>query len=160
MWLDIVILFPLIMISFNKLVNQGKWVFFSISLACAVYINFYLSFSLAIFFIIFFALTIFKDVDKDKRSIISLKFLLSDLIAVLISAPFWLTSLLQIMQSGRGESDTLAKGFFFANWTDKVAILSATPLFITLFILAFLFRSMRRNTNYKMIIILLISAFV
>ena len=54
MWLDCVILFPLILLGLESLIKEGKWVLYCISLALSIFTNFYISIMICIFLVIYF----------------------------------------------------------------------------------------------------------
>ncbi|MFI3237775.1 MAG: YfhO family protein [Lachnospiraceae bacterium] len=54
MWLDVVILAPLVLLALERLVNEEKGSTYCILLACSIFTNFYLSIMLCIFLTIYF----------------------------------------------------------------------------------------------------------
>jgi len=54
MWLDCVVLLPLIMLGLEMLVKEGKWVLYCVTLALSIYTNFYLSIMICIFLVLYF----------------------------------------------------------------------------------------------------------
>ncbi len=49
MWLDCVVLLPLIMLGLEQLVKEGKWKMYCLALACSIYTNFYISIMICMF---------------------------------------------------------------------------------------------------------------
>lgn len=54
MWLDCIILFPVIMLGLEKLVKRGKWALYCISLGICILSNYYISIMICIFMVIYF----------------------------------------------------------------------------------------------------------
>lgn len=54
MWLDSFVLFPIIMIGYDRLINQHKPVLYILSLAIAAYCNFYMIYIIGLFLVIWF----------------------------------------------------------------------------------------------------------
>lgn len=54
MWLDPVILLPLILLGLEALVKEGKWLLYCVSLALCIYSNYYISIMICIFLVLYF----------------------------------------------------------------------------------------------------------
>lgn len=54
MWLDAVWLFPLVMYGLEKLVKEGKGIFYAIALGCCIFTNYYISIMICIFLVLYF----------------------------------------------------------------------------------------------------------
>ena len=61
MWLDCVILLPLIVLGAERLVKEGKPFLYVITLGCAILTNFYLSIMICMFLVIYFFVLIFTE---------------------------------------------------------------------------------------------------
>lgn len=59
MWLDCIILLPLIVLGLEKLVNEGKYKLYTISLGIAIFTNYYIAIMICIFLVIYFFYLIF-----------------------------------------------------------------------------------------------------
>ena len=62
MWLDSVLLFPLIILGIEKLVNEGKGLLYSISLGMAILSNYYIAIMICISSVIYFVITMVVEV--------------------------------------------------------------------------------------------------
>ena len=73
MWLDSVALFPLIALGIEKLVKEDKHLFYSITLAIVIIVNFYIAFIICIFASLYFLVMLFSNYDwkHDKKVMIS-----------------------------------------------------------------------------------------
>jgi len=163
MWLDIVYVFPVFMIAFREIIRNGRIMPYIICISVMVYLNYYISYMVILFTIISSFFLLLDDCEKYNRRRNSFKFMVSSLISALITAPVWLVSLIQVTESGRGESIDTRTGLF-ANWIDKYCLISAVS--IVIFSVFTMFRDRKFynhgiNRFYKqMVIILLIGAFI
>lgn len=55
MWLDVVMMLPLVVFGFERLMNKGKYLTYVLSLAYALFANYYIAFMLCIFMVLYFA---------------------------------------------------------------------------------------------------------
>lgn len=60
-WLGAVAVFPLVMLGIDKLVNEKKWLFYTLSLAVSFYMNFYITIIVFIFTFVYFFLQDYRD---------------------------------------------------------------------------------------------------
>lgn len=164
MWLDMMILFPILLISLIRLAEDGKWVGSAVCLSLSMYLNFYISFMIILFSVIFFALLLKHCCKPENRGLHAFRFILADVCAAFISAIVWLPVLKQMSHSARSGSTLnifCAKGLF-GDLEDKSALLACTGIVFTSLILMLLFRKAfrsGRNACYAaMSIILTISA--
>lgn len=115
MWFDVIYMAPLVMLGINKLINGNKN-FYIISLALAIIFNFYMSYMLCIFCVIYFIYELFCKYKfkqyKEYRKII-LSFILSSLIAGLISAFILIPSVINLSHVMRFELDKNLLNFNF-----------------------------------------------
>lgn len=54
MWLDVVMILPLAVYGFERLMSKGKYLTYVLSLAYALYVNYYIAFMLCIFLVLYF----------------------------------------------------------------------------------------------------------
>ncbi|MCD8187762.1 MAG: YfhO family protein [Ruminococcus sp.] len=166
MWLDVMIIFPPLLLSLFSLCEQGKWKSYTILMSLAMFMNFYLCYMIVLFVVISFGVMIFFCCEKEKRGSVAVKFLLSDLCAALITAVVWIPSMKQFTSSGRGDSFTkqFTVGGFFFNGDDKLALLISSSMAVAA-ILAMLarnrmFRKGRAAYIMIMMLIMLAGAFI
>lgn len=142
-WLDLVILFPLVVYYLEEMINNGKCTGYIITLSLCFIISIYYSVFIIIFilFYTFIYLNLFSK--KIKESI----FLLgkSTVIALLISSFSSIPALYQILSSGRF-NDVGSTGLF-SNISMKSLYLLLSPLYIIYFIKLIL----KYKTNKKII---------
>lgn len=100
MWLDIMYLFPLLMLSLDRLTKKNRPFFYIIVLTLCVAVNFYMSYMLVLCILFYMGLFLLLYNQENKRRTAGV-FCISSLCACLLSAPCWLPSLLQYMSSAR-----------------------------------------------------------
>lgn len=99
MWLDVAYLFPLLLLSLERL-QEGKKRGFIVVLSAVMVVNYYLGYMVAIFLLLYaFVWTLLS---KNKK--FAFDFLLCCLVSALITAVVWLPSLWQYLSSGRTTS--------------------------------------------------------
>ena len=99
MWLDIMYLFPIVLLGIFRLTEQNKPALLVISLCGCVILNYYISFMVFLFLILFFGFysCLFKKADKA----VILKLGCCAAISLLATAAVWLPSFIQYTSSGR-----------------------------------------------------------
>lgn len=95
-WLDIVYLFPLLLMGL-ELLQDGKKTLFILALTMSMVVNYYLGYMLVVFLLLYASLWAFMAKDKKFAG----NFILSCALSALLSAVVWLPSLLQYFGSGR-----------------------------------------------------------
>ena len=69
MWLDVIVLAPVIILGAERLVNEGKCYMYCITLGLSILSNYYLSIMLCIFLVLYFAvLLIAREPSADQDS--------------------------------------------------------------------------------------------
>ena len=87
MWLDCVILLPLVVLGIEKIVNENSHLLYIVALFCAVVTNFYIGFMICIFSAIYFLVYLFFLQIENKNYLrTSVKFLVFSLLAIGMSA--------------------------------------------------------------------------
>ncbi len=64
MWLDTIMMLPLIILGFERLMEEGKPLLYTLSLAYALFCNYYIAFMICIFLVLWFLLYSHKSVKK------------------------------------------------------------------------------------------------
>ncbi len=100
-WLDMLYLFPLVMLGFIRLIEEGRAGLLTVCLTLSVIFNYYLSYMLFLGMIICGTVFIFGYVQKERRGELAGKLGLSAVIALLLTAAIWLPSLFQCLTSAR-----------------------------------------------------------
>ena len=126
-WLDIVYLFPVLLLGLEYL-KEGKKALFIGALAACVAVNYYLSYMVVVFLLLYVGLWLW--LSKDRKFAVS--FTVSCILAALVSAVVWLPSLIQYFSSGRTTSilDNLrSSSIFTAYETTLPTVFSVLFLF-------------------------------
>lgn len=165
MWLDIMYLFPILLLSIYRLVYSEKSALYIVALTLSMIMNFYISFMNAIFIILGFGVILWCSGLKNKGRI-CLKFIISSVAAAMLSAFIWIPSALQFTTSGRGgtASKAFVSGSIFENYQDKFALLSCTSIVIA----GIIFMLVKRNLYSKpipksmaiMLVLIIAAAFI
>lgn len=166
MWLDMMILFPILLLSLIRLAEDGKWIGFTLCLSISMYLNFYISFMVVLFSVIFFSLALKMCCQPQKRGSHAARFIAADLCAAMISAVVWLPVVKQLSGSGRSGStlSLFRSGDFFSHIGDKAAMLACTGMAGAAAVLIIFRRGLfRKGRNFcfaAMLAILLLSAII
>lgn len=109
-WMDIAVLFPLILLSLQKLFRDGKMNSYVLTLSLALINSYYLSFMILIFIFLMTGLRIFGEIlfeKKEQRAQYSIVRLgIGTITAVLISSFILIPQLLQTLVSARFENES------------------------------------------------------
>ncbi|MBQ9898785.1 MAG: YfhO family protein [Ruminococcus sp.] len=132
MWLDMMILFPILLIALFRLSGEGKWGMYSVCLALAMLLNFYISFMIVLYLLLAGAALLLFCCDKDRRGEVAVKLILGDICAALMSAAVWIPAFIQFSSSGRSSSSLhiFITGAADDNIIDKSALLSCTGILL------------------------------
>jgi Predicted membrane protein len=150
-WLDIMYLFPVLLIGLVRLVEQGRTGLYIFAFSAILTVNFYLSYMVSIFLVLSFGLSIFLCMPKDRRGKSTLLLGISTLLVMLITAVVWLPSLLQYLHSARTGDilSNIRSGGFFTQWETSDSLILCTGALIAA--IAFYFRSasLRRSKQAR-----------
>lgn len=144
MWLDSVILFPLIMMFLNELLKNNKYIGYIITLSLSLMINYYISYFILLFILFYSFLYIFLKLEKEviKKTIFRLG--LATFISILISSVSLMPALFQTLLSSRIDTDNNA--LLFDNIMNKSLYLMLSSVFIVYFIsLIFKYKKDKKN---------------
>lgn len=150
-WLDVMYLFPLLLLSVEKVFDSkgGSAVPYTLLMAAIVSVNYYLGYMVVIFVLLFTALYagVFIRRGVEQTSPSCLRFVTGSLIAALMSAVVWMPSFMQYLTSGRKTSlfDNLRSGDML---TDYETVFTTVTCSSVLLMLAAL--DLRRVPNKKL----------
>ena len=127
-WLDMMYLFPILMLGIHSLIEKGKPWLLIITLTANIVVNFYISYMVILFVLLYFGIHLLYSKAKDYKLFFKLG--LSALVSLMLSAVVWASSLAQYSSSGRKESiiEGLKGCGFFAHIETSVPILLSTTL--------------------------------
>ena len=157
MWLDSIILFPLIMLGLNNLINNNKKYLYIITLSLSLIINYYISYFILLFIVFYSFIYIFLYKDNKEGKNVIFKLGKATLISLLISSFSTVPVIYQVLISSRfGESYI---GELMNNSMYKTLYLAFSPFFCILFLLLigkfFSKNSNKRDIYFYIILFLL-----
>ncbi len=141
-WLDIVYLFPLLLLGLERL-KEGKKTLFVCILAACVIVNYYLSYMLVVFLILYVGIWLLLS----KERAFAKDFTVSCVLAALLSSVVWLPSLIQYFSSGRTTSvlENLRSSSIFT------ALPTTLPtMFSVLFLFPFAFLAKKEDKDNRL----------
>ena len=100
-WLDVMYLFPLLLLALQKLAEERKPLFYTLVFAAILTVNFYLTYMVVVFLILSAGVWLFFFVPKQERGETTLLFGLATAAAGLLTGVVWLPSLLEYLSSAR-----------------------------------------------------------
>lgn len=159
-WLDIMYLFPLLVLSVERMCTTSRPAMYCIVLTLTVAVNYYLSFMNVIYIMLSVPLFIFIRCPVRERKKTAFSFISASFISLLITAPVWLCSFLQISESARGGS-TLSGIMYrpmFENTGNKLAVIMCTALCIS--VIPFLIRNRicrKKSVRYNIAVAVLLA---
>lgn len=141
-WLDIMYLFPLLLIGLEKLVSEKKVLFYTLTFAAILTVNFYLTYMVVIFLILAFGTYLVLCIPKKERRERVLLFGLSTLVSGLMTGVVWLPSLLQYLKSARTGNliSSLRSGSYLARWDTTVTVVLCTGAIAAAVVMAIVLR--------------------
>ncbi len=157
MWLDVMYMFPILMIGLERLTKERKNILFTISLSAITIMNFYLCYMAVVFILMYMTVYFVEERYSEHRREVCVKFLSGSLLAAMITAVVWLPSLLQVRTSGRlgSVSETLQDSSFLSKYETVLPLLFCTGLIFGVLILSFLCRE-KKSKEYRRNLLLLL----
>lgn len=107
-WLDMLYLFPILLLGFHRLFFQKKCALFFFSLSGCIVVNYYLSFMVLLSLVLLSGFFLFFCVPKENRGETAGKLGASAIFSLLLTAVVWLPSLLQCLRSARTSQNILS----------------------------------------------------
>ena len=150
MWLDIMYLFPVLMIGLKKLTKERKSILFIISLSAIMIMNFYLCYMVVVFILLYITVWFIGERQSEYRREVCIKFLSGSVLAAMITAVIWLPSLIQVMSSGRlsSVSDTINSSNFLSHYETVLPLLFCTSFIFVVLLMQLLSRE-KKTKEYR-----------
>lgn len=106
MWLDCIILFPLIILELERLMDEKKGIAYSIWLGLCIFSNYYISIMICIFLVIFFIVRLLLDRKWDLRNVTekSIRFGIHSLIGGMLAGALLIPSIYALSTTASSES--------------------------------------------------------
>ena len=120
MWLDCIVLFPLVMLGIEQLVKNGKGLFYAVMLGLSIFFNYYISIMICIFLVIYFFVLFFQKRTKTLKLFVKrfLTFAGYSLLAGGMAAVMLLPEMYTLMQTHSADSSFPTKWKFYENFLD------------------------------------------
>lgn len=144
-WLDMVYLFPLLMLSLERLQKNGSPVMYTIVTAAMITVNYYIGYMIVVFLLLYMAAytVIFSKGNRsggpgsetgDAVGTVCRRFILGSLCAALITAVVWIPSFFEYLSSARGDSiiENLSDSSFVTSYQTVFPLVTASTVIITL----------------------------
>ncbi len=156
-WLDVMYFFPLLLISFNSLIERGRTRGLILCLCGMLALNFYLSYMVVLFTILFFGLYLFMH-RKNNDGRTAHLFAVSCIIAALLSAVVWLPAFAQFMASARGANiiHGLLRSTLFTTIYTNMPLLFCTAFGVAGVVVFFARRKSKNSRMYAILAILML----
>lgn len=131
MWLDIMYLFPLLVLALDRLAKKDKPLLYMIVLTLCIAVNFYMSYMLVLCILFYMGLFLLLYKQENRKRAAS-TFCISSLCACLLSAPFWMPALSQYMSSARtvGLIESITSGAWIGYIYTVWPLLFCTAVFV------------------------------
>ena len=123
-WLDMMYLFPLLLLAFEHLIHRKKATPYVIALSAMMVVNYYIGYMVVLFTLLYFGLVTLS-LSGPSRKQVAIRFLTASFIAALLTAVVWLPSFLQYLSSGRDISifESLMESNLYTHFETTLAIL-------------------------------------
>lgn len=160
-WLDMMYLFPLLMVAFKELFEKKRIIPYTVMLTLMMIVNYYICYMIVIFILLFMAVCCWRYRKEEKYKDVPCKFIIGSLLGALLSAVVWIPCFLQFLSSGRSKSVIMQieSADFFSNYQTTFCLLLSTAS-VAVIVLVFLLdgkkRSKRLNTDLIMLFLMLI----
>jgi uncharacterized membrane protein YfhO len=160
-WLDMMYLFPLLLLSLRRLAEEKKPLCYIVVFSAVLTVNFYLSYMVVIFLILSAGIWLFFFRDKAERKYQILLFGLSTLVTGLLTGVVWLPSLFEYLASARtGDIITsLRTGTLITHLDTTLTVILCTGAIGAAVIMAFVIRICREN-RVKLLLVLLAATLI
>ena len=160
-WLDMMYLFPLLMVAFKELFEKKRIIPYTVMLTLMMIVNYYISYMIVVFILLFMAVCCWRYRKEEKYKDVPCRFIIGSLLGALLSAVVWIPCFLQFLSSGRSKSVMMQieSADFFSNYQTTFCLLLSTAS-VAVIVLVFLLdgkkRSKRLNTDLIMLFLMLI----
>ena len=134
-WLDVMALFPLLMLGSARLLEQGKPGLYCASLTAVLAVHYYLGCQMLFFLVLWFGVAFLLAPPQWDRGKAVLRLGGATFAALLLSAVVWLPSFFQYLESARGVNllESLSSGDLLTHLDTTLPILLCTPLLFAAF---------------------------
>lgn len=156
-WLDCVYLFPLLLYGIDNILDNKNNIFYIVCLSLLMMINYYIGMILVIFVIIYFSIQVMLRRSEENIKTVSAKFVISSLIAALISMVVLISSLIDYTKSARGDSiiESIKNSWFVTPYETALPLIFGIIVILP-FIFSLKLKNYHRASRYIVSILLFI----
>lgn len=157
-WLDMMYLFPLLLLALSRLAEEGKPLFYTLVFTAILTVNFYLTYMVVIFLILASGIYLITCVPEKERREKIVIFGFSTLVSGMLTCVVWLPSLLQYIASARTGDliSSLRSGNLLTHLDTTVPVILCTGAIAAAVAMAFMLRKTRENrVRWTMLMLLL-----
>lgn len=156
-WLDVMYIFPLLMMGIYYLVEKKKLLPYVAALSAMAVVNYYITYMIALFCVLFFALMCART-KKGEYKQMGFLFLTGSLMSLLLTAVVWLPSLMQYFMSGRTTPiiENLQKTSFIGEFQSVLPLLLYSAAAIVICLACVIDKRKRESSNSTMLIMLVL----
>ena len=149
-WLDMMYLFPLLMVAFRELFEKKRIIPYTVMLTLMMIVNYYISYMIVVFILIFMALCCWRYRKEEKYKDVPCRFVIGSLLGALLSAVVWMPCFLQFLSSGRSKSviEQLETSSFITNYYTTFCLLLSTASVIVI-VAVFLLDGKKRSKLFE-----------
>lgn len=101
-WLDMMYLFPLLIMSLQRLAVKKKPLMYIIVLSASMVVNYYIGYMVVVFILLYMGVYVAQNFKKERTYGVCRELFAGSFISALLTAFVWLPSLIQYFSSGRG----------------------------------------------------------
>lgn len=132
MWLDVMVILPVLLVSLDILIRQGDARLYFLTLCIIMTLCFYIGYMIAVYVLLETAVSVRFLVPAERRGTTAGRFWLASGFAALVTAPVWVPSFVQVMDSARsgGLIASLMDSYLVNHLSDKLALLGCTAICI------------------------------
>ncbi len=159
MWLDVMYLFPVLMIGLEKLTKERKSILFIISLSAITIMNFYICCMVVVFILLYMTVYFVGERQSEYRREVCVKFLSGSVLAAMVTAIIWMPSLLQVMSSGRISSafDEINNSKFLSHYETVLPLLFCTGFIFVVLLMRLLSREKKTKDQRRSLLLFLMT---
>jgi len=156
-WLDMMYLFPLLLLSFEHLIHRKKATPYVIALSAMMVVNYYIGYMVVLFTLLYFGIVIFSLSDEGRKQV-AIRFLTASFIAALLTAVVWLPSFLQYLSSGRDISiiESLMTSELYTHYETTLALLLPSSGAIIILLYGLIHQPLRRGQTRDYLLLALL----
>lgn len=162
-WLDIMYLFPLLMLSINSLGEKGKLLPYVLTLTAMMVINYYIGYMIVLYILLFIGLFCKRYGYLEKYSQTAPRFIIGSILSAMLSSVVWLPSFSQYLSSGRTKSSQFAESGFLGNYKTTSALLMCSAFILAVVIIGITTgrpRGKKLNMHLIMLLLMIIPIFI